>query len=166
MTILKGTGFIDCLCSSGLPGEMNDEITMNITFINGNLSCSAQCNSELYQPQSPCVWTNVTWNETTGTCTGIIDTPTPSDTDHFCCVTDSANVSTTINTTVSTCKDLSLYYFANEKDSNTVAIILGFAAGVIVTLGIVFFVIAVVCIWKKYATNKRRNYIPGMLYTT
>ena len=157
MTILKVAGYVHCLCSGGLPGEVNDEIAMNITFIHHESSCSASCNSELYQPQLPCIWNNITWNETTGICTGIMDMSTPSDTDLCCCVTDSVNAST-INSTVSRCKDLSL--FANGKGSNTVAIILGFFAGVIATLVTVCVTVTlVVYIWRA----KRRDYDPGMI---
>ena len=94
----NATGYIHFECSSGLTGQVNDEITMNIVFSGANLSCSTPCNSELYQSGLPCGWSNFTWNETTGTCTGIIDKPTPSDTGSFCCVID--NVLSCVNLSV------------------------------------------------------------------
>ena len=154
MTILKVDGYIHCLCSSGLPGEVNDEIAMNITFINGKFSCSGPCNSELYQPQLPCIWNNVTWNETTGTCTGIMDMSTPSDTDLCCCVTDSVNGST-INSTVSTCEGLS-----NEKGGNT---ILGFAVGFAVGFIVIVIAIALIAVYiRRKKVDRRRDYNHSM----
>jgi hypothetical protein len=94
----NATGYIHFECSSGLTGQVNDGITMNIVFTSANLSCSTPCNSELYQSGLPCGWSNFTWNETTGTCTGIIDKPTPSDTGSFCCVID--NVLSCVNLSV------------------------------------------------------------------
>ena len=153
VTIIEVADYIYCLCSSGLPGEVNNDIAMNVTFINGNLSCSAQCNSKLYQRQLPCVWNEFTWIEYTGTCIGIMDKPTVPDTEQFCCATDSVNVSTT---TVSTCKDLSLY----EKGGTNVATIIGFAAvALVIASATVIVVIAVV--WKRNVA-RRRHYNPGM----
>ena len=45
------TDYIHFQCSSGLSGEVNDGVTMNITFANVNLSCSQPTTTALYLEQ-------------------------------------------------------------------------------------------------------------------
>lgn len=90
------------VCSTGMSGEANDGILVQVSFSvpSGHVDCSVQCGS-IYQPHPPCDWNNVTWNESTGTCTVTIDKLTPSDTGSYCCST------TSVNANITNCENMS-----------------------------------------------------------